>query len=61
MNKLEFSSMTDFLYGWISETLRGDMFLSSFLFSNSQVQAVEISSPRKPKMDESHLLFLASL
>jgi hypothetical protein len=48
MNKLDFPSLID-CFLWISETIGGMVFYQVFLLSKSQVQAVEISSPRKPK------------
>ncbi len=43
----------DWFFVWISETIlgwEGMVFYQVFLFSNSQIQAVEISSPRKPRV-----------
>jgi hypothetical protein len=52
MKKLEFSSLIDF-FVLISEIMGGGggtVFYQFFPLSKSQVQAVEISIPRKPKV-----------
>jgi hypothetical protein len=48
MNKLDFSSLIGLL--WISVKPCGvKVFVQVFLFPKSQVQAAEISNPRKPR------------
>jgi hypothetical protein len=50
MSKLDFSSWIDLLWISVKPWGWGKVFCQVFLFFKTQIQAAEISNPRKPKL-----------